>query len=166
MVSFLVKHVILTLCFPLFAISFLMLMSCPAGLMFQCSSQRSVFSSTALTKLQHNEQDLLALKEDYTTRSAVEETINDPTNPKHYWRYRMCIRPLCCLSVHPPNSQNRNIRGNLPFLYICDLIKTKVNQVFKLKCTEKCWVVLHVPDNSSTTYFTMLDPLSIQSNQF
>lgn len=33
-------------------------------------------------------QDLLALKEEYTTRPAKEETINDPTNPKHYWRYR------------------------------------------------------------------------------
>ncbi|WMV13724.1 hypothetical protein MTR67_007109, partial [Solanum verrucosum] len=48
-------------------------------------------------------QDLLALKEDYTTRPAVEETINDPTNPKHYWRYRMCLCPLCCLSI--PHSQ-------------------------------------------------------------
>ncbi|GMY19773.1 4-alpha-glucanotransferase DPE2 isoform X1 [Fagus crenata] len=33
-------------------------------------------------------QDLLALKEDYTKRPAAEETINDPTNPKHYWRFR------------------------------------------------------------------------------
>ncbi|KAL5707700.1 4-alpha-glucanotransferase [Ranunculus cassubicifolius] len=33
-------------------------------------------------------QDLLALKEEYTERPAIEETINDPTNPKHYWRYR------------------------------------------------------------------------------
>ncbi|XP_060191492.1 4-alpha-glucanotransferase DPE2 isoform X3 [Lycium barbarum] len=36
-------------------------------------------------------QDLLALKEDYTTRPAIEETINDPTNPKHYWRYRVHV---------------------------------------------------------------------------
>ncbi|KAL6534678.1 4-alpha-glucanotransferase dpe2 [Orobanche gracilis] len=36
-------------------------------------------------------QDLLALKEEYMTRPAVEETINDPTNPKHYWRYRMHV---------------------------------------------------------------------------
>ncbi|XP_031127124.1 4-alpha-glucanotransferase DPE2-like isoform X2 [Ipomoea triloba] len=36
-------------------------------------------------------QDLLALKEDYATRPAVEETINDPTNPRHYWRYRMHV---------------------------------------------------------------------------
>ncbi|CAI9099424.1 OLC1v1036244C3 [Oldenlandia corymbosa var. corymbosa] len=34
-------------------------------------------------------QDLLALKEEYSTRPAAEETINDPTNPKHYWRYRV-----------------------------------------------------------------------------
>ncbi|KAL2895766.1 4-alpha-glucanotransferase DPE2 [Bienertia sinuspersici] len=33
-------------------------------------------------------QDLLALKDEYTTRPATEETINDPTNPKHYWRFR------------------------------------------------------------------------------
>ncbi|XP_043723914.1 4-alpha-glucanotransferase DPE2 [Telopea speciosissima] len=36
-------------------------------------------------------QDLLALKEEYTTRPAPEETINDPTNPKHYWRYRVHV---------------------------------------------------------------------------
>lgn len=36
-------------------------------------------------------QDLLALKEDYTTRPATEETINDPTNPRHYWRYRVHV---------------------------------------------------------------------------
>lgn len=36
-------------------------------------------------------QDLLALKEEYTTRPPVEETINDPTNPKHYWRYRVHV---------------------------------------------------------------------------
>ncbi|XP_073158543.1 4-alpha-glucanotransferase DPE2-like [Henckelia pumila] len=36
-------------------------------------------------------QDLLALKEEYMTRPAVEETINDPSNPKHYWRYRVHV---------------------------------------------------------------------------
>ncbi|XP_011079098.1 4-alpha-glucanotransferase DPE2 [Sesamum indicum] len=36
-------------------------------------------------------QDLLALKDKYTTRPAAEETINDPTNPKHYWRYRVHV---------------------------------------------------------------------------
>ncbi|XP_068659534.1 4-alpha-glucanotransferase DPE2 [Aristolochia californica] len=36
-------------------------------------------------------QDLLALKEEYTTRPAAEETINDPTNPKHYWRFRLHV---------------------------------------------------------------------------
>ncbi|XP_052172556.1 4-alpha-glucanotransferase DPE2 isoform X8 [Diospyros lotus] len=36
-------------------------------------------------------QDLLALKEEYTSRPAAEETINDPTNPKHYWRYRVHV---------------------------------------------------------------------------
>ncbi|KVI12197.1 Carbohydrate-binding-like fold [Cynara cardunculus var. scolymus] len=37
------------------------------------------------------QHDLLALKEEYTTRPAVEETINDPTNPKHYWRFRVHV---------------------------------------------------------------------------
>lgn len=36
-------------------------------------------------------QDLLALKTEYATRPAAEETINDPTNPKHYWRYRVHV---------------------------------------------------------------------------
>ncbi|XP_044468053.1 4-alpha-glucanotransferase DPE2 [Mangifera indica] len=36
-------------------------------------------------------QDLLALKEEYTARPAAEETINDPTNPKHYWRFRVHV---------------------------------------------------------------------------
>ncbi|KAJ9179771.1 hypothetical protein P3X46_008099 [Hevea brasiliensis] len=36
-------------------------------------------------------QDLLALKEEYMTRPATEETINDPTHPKHYWRYRVHV---------------------------------------------------------------------------
>ena len=40
-------------------------------------------------RLLFDDQDLMALKEEYTTRPAAEETINDPTNPKHYWRYRM-----------------------------------------------------------------------------
>lgn len=30
-------------------------------------------------------QDLLALSAKYATRPAAEETINDPTNPHHYW---------------------------------------------------------------------------------
>lgn len=33
-------------------------------------------------------QDLLALSEAYSGRPAQEETINDPTVRKHYWRYR------------------------------------------------------------------------------
>lgn len=39
-------------------------------------------------------QDLLAVKEEYATRPAAEETINDPTNPKHYWHYRMFSVPF------------------------------------------------------------------------
>ncbi|KAL6896549.1 hypothetical protein ACP4OV_007121 [Aristida adscensionis] len=36
-------------------------------------------------------QDLLALKDKYTKRPAPEETINDPTNPRHYWRFRVHV---------------------------------------------------------------------------
>lgn len=31
---------------------------------------------------------MVALSPKYLGRSAAEETINDPTNPRHYWRYR------------------------------------------------------------------------------
>jgi 4-alpha-glucanotransferase len=34
-------------------------------------------------------QDWLALSPAYYGRPAAEETINDPTNPRHYWRWRM-----------------------------------------------------------------------------
>ena len=37
-------------------------------------------------------QDLLALDSEYAKRPALEETINDPTNPKHYWRFRLHVR--------------------------------------------------------------------------
>lgn len=33
-------------------------------------------------------QDLFALSDRWNNRPATEEVINDPTNPKHYWRYR------------------------------------------------------------------------------
>ncbi|KAG6552731.1 hypothetical protein Mapa_005678 [Marchantia paleacea] len=36
-------------------------------------------------------QDYMALKEEYAKRPAKEETINDPTNPKHYWRFRLHV---------------------------------------------------------------------------
>ena len=36
-------------------------------------------------------QDLLPLSARVPHRPAPEETINDPTNPKHYWRYRMHV---------------------------------------------------------------------------
>jgi len=36
-------------------------------------------------------QDLLALSDKYNGRPAAEETINDPTERKHYWRYRCHI---------------------------------------------------------------------------
>lgn len=37
-------------------------------------------------------QDVLALSPRYTGRPACEETINDPTVPKHYWRYRLHVK--------------------------------------------------------------------------
>ncbi|KAL2630387.1 hypothetical protein R1flu_015073 [Riccia fluitans] len=36
-------------------------------------------------------QDFLALKEEYTKRPATEERINDPSNSKHYWRFRLHV---------------------------------------------------------------------------
>lgn len=36
-------------------------------------------------------QDLMALREEYCERPANEETINDPTNPRHYWRFRIHV---------------------------------------------------------------------------
>jgi len=38
-----------------------------------------------------NLQDLLALSPIYGQRPAEEETINDPTNPRHYWRFRLHV---------------------------------------------------------------------------
>ena len=37
-------------------------------------------------------QDLLALEPSYAQRPAEEETINDPTNNRHYWRFRLHVR--------------------------------------------------------------------------
>ena len=37
-------------------------------------------------------QDLLPLSRAVPPRPAREETINNPSNPKHYWRYRMHVR--------------------------------------------------------------------------
>ncbi|KAH7331911.1 hypothetical protein KP509_20G057000 [Ceratopteris richardii] len=36
-------------------------------------------------------QDILALRDLYAQRPAKEESINDPTNPRHYWRFRLHI---------------------------------------------------------------------------
>eukprot|EP00250_Pteridium_aquilinum_P019655 c24516_g1_i1 orf=158-3133(+) len=36
-------------------------------------------------------QDILALREMYAERPAKEENINDPTNPRHYWRFRVHV---------------------------------------------------------------------------
>lgn len=36
-------------------------------------------------------QDILALREVYAQRPAKEESINDPTNPRHYWRFRVHV---------------------------------------------------------------------------
>ena len=36
-------------------------------------------------------QDLMAMSTAITHRPAKEETINDPTNPEHYWRYRVHV---------------------------------------------------------------------------
>eukprot|EP01025_Chloroclados_australasicus_P005211 TRINITY_DN11504_c0_g2_i4.p1 TRINITY_DN11504_c0_g2~~TRINITY_DN11504_c0_g2_i4.p1 ORF type:complete len:160 (+),score=8.79 TRINITY_DN11504_c0_g2_i4:148-627(+) len=36
-------------------------------------------------------QDILALRKYYATKSPKDETINDPGNAKHYWRYRVHV---------------------------------------------------------------------------
>ncbi|KAK9706614.1 hypothetical protein RND81_07G139100 [Saponaria officinalis] len=46
------------------------------------------FESPSMWAIFPLQTDLLALNKDYIGRPANEETINDPTNPKHYWRYR------------------------------------------------------------------------------
>jgi hypothetical protein len=38
-------------------------------------------------------QDVFALMPRYSQRPAKEETINDPTVTKHYWRYRCVTMP-------------------------------------------------------------------------
>ena len=47
--------------------------------------------------LPQQQQDVMGLSAEYIQRPAAEETINDPTNPKHYWRYRMhvTVEDLC-----------------------------------------------------------------------
>lgn len=52
------------------------------------SPHRHLFPSST-SPPSFDDKDLLVLKEEYTTRPASEETITDPTNPKHYWRYHM-----------------------------------------------------------------------------
>lgn len=112
-------------------------------------------------------QDLLALKEDYTMRPAMEETINDPTNSKHYWRYRMCIRPLHCFSIPPfPAHLKKKKHKSELFLYICSLIRLSFNQVLNSSRQKKAWGVQHVIEKSFPTSFTLLDPLSTQLDQF
>jgi hypothetical protein len=61
---------------------------------FRRSEKRDLEAQTWLSTKECNnciESDLLALKEDYSKRPATEETINDPTNPKHYWRFRVHV---------------------------------------------------------------------------
>lgn len=36
-------------------------------------------------------QDLMALSSTYTDRPSMDEVINDPTNSRHYWRYRVHV---------------------------------------------------------------------------
>ncbi|KAM7468880.1 hypothetical protein LguiA_007063 [Lonicera macranthoides] len=52
-------------------------------------------------------QDLMALKEEYMSRPAAEETINDPTNPKHSWGYLWYYGP----QVTPPQYLCATFRG-------------------------------------------------------
>ena len=60
----------------------------------------------------------MGLSPKYVTRPAAEETINDPTNNRHYWRYRMhvCLEDLledtsllASLQVPPLHSEKLRI---------------------------------------------------------
>jgi 4-alpha-glucanotransferase len=51
-------------------------------------NQKCAWDSCHLTAV-HAPQDLVALSPKYMGRPAAEETINDPNNPRHYWRYRI-----------------------------------------------------------------------------
>ena len=46
-------------------------------------------------------QDLLAMSDKYSTRPAAEETINNPTVRKHYWRYRCHVELETLLEDKP-----------------------------------------------------------------
>ena len=58
------------------------------------SDQNPLYPRTRIQLAQHRSfapQDVMGLSAEYIKRPAAEETINDPTNPKHYWRYRMHV---------------------------------------------------------------------------
>ena len=46
-----------------------------------------IFDKTCIS----DAQDVMGLSLAYLTRPAAEETINDPTNNRHYWRYRIHV---------------------------------------------------------------------------
>eukprot|EP00967_Tisochrysis_lutea_P011678 scaffold13133_cov20-Tisochrysis_lutea.AAC.1 len=51
-------------------------------------------------------QDIMALSARYHDRPAAEECINDPTNPKHYWRFRWARAYVhVCVHVHARGHQ-------------------------------------------------------------
>lgn len=75
--------------FPLQVSRWTNLCSFPSSYMALRLRMLFVHNCSTFVLIPFHVQDLLALKDKYTTRPATEETINDPTNPKHYWRYRM-----------------------------------------------------------------------------
>ena len=54
-----------------------------------CRCRESIWPAAALDLAVL--QDLMPLSSAVPFRPASEETINDPTNPKHYWRFRMHV---------------------------------------------------------------------------
>lgn len=81
-----------------------------------------------------NDQDLLALKEEYTTRPATEETINDPTNPKHYWRYRMCLILFLNSTAFQPSVSICSLVPAIKWNCALSIINTLLSCIFRCAC--------------------------------
>ncbi|KAG9454794.1 hypothetical protein H6P81_007698 [Aristolochia fimbriata] len=125
-------------------------------------------------------QDLLALKEDYTTRPAAEETINDPTNPKHYWRFRLhvtletllkdkeltqAIKDLVVSSGRSYPGTGRADTDSAPGKVLGETTQGKISQVVRSNGTQPphmaaAWVKLFQSEgeNSGEEKFELLSP--------
>ena len=66
-------------------------------------------------------QDLLALSPSYNRRPAMEEIINDPTNPRHYWRFRIHVPLEHLLADQRFVSQLQTLLLGGPFAPLSDM---------------------------------------------